>query len=98
MFFTLAPSPYKDAIKLALVQQVTILLMSAGVLDGGDMFAICLIAFVAFWAWALLVRHRRPQTPTKFDLLFVKWSYIPLCVATFFLVHWFWSLRGLRGF
>jgi len=49
MFFALASSPYKDAIKFALVQQITILILTAGVLDGGDMSAICLIPFLAFW-------------------------------------------------
>ena len=96
MLFSLATSPYKDSIKFALVQQITILLLSAGVLDGGDMFSICLIPFLAFWTCVFLIRLRRPETPSRFDLLFIKWSYIPLCVATFFLVHWFWRLRGFR--
>jgi len=97
MFFTLAPSPYKDGVKLALAQQITILILTAGVLDGGDLFSICLIPFLAFWACVFLIRQRRPDTPTKFDLFFIKWSYMPLCVAAFFLVHLFWRLRGLPG-
>jgi len=97
MFFTLARSPYKDAIKLALAQQITILILTVGVLDGGDLFSICLIPFIAFWAGVFLVRRHRPETPSKLDLIAIKWTYIPLCVATFYLVHWFWKLRGLRG-
>lgn len=97
MSFTLAPPLYKDAIKLALAQQIPILLLTAGILDGGDLFHICLIPSVAFWVCLLLARWRRPEAPTKLDVILIKWSYVPLCVATFFLVHWFWRLRGLPG-
>ena len=97
MLFTLAPSPYKDAIKLALAQQIPILILTAGILDGGDFFRICLIPFIAFWVCLFLVQRRRPGAPTKLDVILIKWSYIPLCFATFFLVQWFWKLRGLSG-
>jgi len=89
MFFTLAPSPYKAAIKLALAQQIPILVLGASILDGGDIFSICLKPVIAFWVAVWFIRHRRPQTPTKFDLFAIRWSYMPLCVMTFFLVHWF---------
>ena len=97
MFFTLAASPYKDAIKLALAQQIPILILSAGVLDGGDFFRICLIPFIAFWVGVFFIRRRRPETPTKLDIIIIQWSYMPLCVLTFFLVDVFWKLRGLPG-
>jgi hypothetical protein len=95
MFFTLALSPYKDALKLALAQQITILILSAGVLDSGDLFSICLIPFIAFWVGVSFIRRRRPEAPTKLDVIVIKWTYIPLCIVTFLLVNWFWKLRGL---
>ncbi len=95
MLFTLAPSPYKDALKLAFVEQIAILILSAGVLDGGDIFNICLIPLIAFWVGVFFIRRHRPEAPTKFDVFMIKWGYIPLCIVTFFLVHWFWRLRGL---
>jgi hypothetical protein len=97
MLFTLAPSPYKAAIKLAVAQQIPILVLSSCILDGGDIFSICLIPFIAFWVGVWLIRHRRPQTPTRIELFAIRWSYFPLCVMTFFLVDWFWKLRGLPG-
>lgn len=93
MFVPLARSPYKDPLKLALAQQITILILSAGVLDGGDLFRICLIPFLAFWVGVLFIRHHRPETPTKLDIIVITWSYTPLCILTLFLVHWFWKLR-----
>ena len=97
MFSTFAPAPYRDAIKLALAQQIPILVLTLGILDGGDIFRICLIAFIAFWTCLVLVQRRRPEAPTRLDLTLIKWSYMPLCVGTFFLVHLFWKLRGLPG-
>jgi hypothetical protein len=97
MFFILASSLHKPAIKSALLQQGVILVLAAGILDGGDIFSICLIALVAFWTGVFLIRRRRPQTPTRIDLFMIRGSYIPLCVIAFFLVHWFWRLRGLPG-
>jgi hypothetical protein len=98
MFFTLAHSPFKAAIKVALAQQIPILLLSSCILDGGDIFMICLIPFFAFWVGVCLIRSRRPLTPTKFDLFLIQWSYAPLCLISFWLVHWFWKVRGIRGF
>ena len=93
----LAPSPYKESLKAALIQQGIVMLLTAGILDGGDVFAIWLIAVLAFWVGVWLVRRNRPTAPSKVDLLFIHWSYLPLCVMTFFLVHCFWRLRGLPG-
>lgn len=97
MVTILAPSPYKESIKSALVQQGFVLVLAACIIDGGDIFKICFIAFIAFWVGVFLVRRRRPQTPTKLDLIFIRGSYLPLCAVTFFLVHFFWRLRGLPG-
>ena len=93
----LAPSPYKESLKAAIIQQGIVLLLAAGILDGGDVFAICLIAVVAFWVGVWLVRRHRPTAPSRLDLVFIHWGYMPLCVMTFFLVHCFWRLRGLPG-
>ena len=93
----LASSPYREALKSALVQQGIVLFIAAGILDGGDILATCLIAFIGFWVGFHLVRHHRPQTPTKLDLIIVHGSYIPLCILVLFLVHCFWLLRGLPG-
>lgn len=93
----LAPSPYREAVKSALVQQGIVLFIAAGFLDGGDIFDICLIAFVGFWVGVYLIRRHRPQTSTKLDLIIVQVSYIPLCILAIFLVDCFWRLRGLPG-
>jgi hypothetical protein len=91
------PSPYRGAIKLALAQQCTVLVLASMILDGGDIFNICLIAFIAFWAVVGFIRWRRPHAPTKLDLIFIQASYLLLCILTFFLVNFFWKGRGIPG-
>jgi hypothetical protein len=68
----LVPSPYTAALKSALIQQGIVLFIAASILDGGDIFAICVNAFIGFWVGVYLVRRRRPQTPTKLDLYYAK--------------------------
>ena len=89
------PSTFRATFKSALAQQGVVLVLAAANLDGGDLFAICMIAFVAFWVGVYLVRRHRPGTAAKLDLVLIQVSYVPLCVLTFFLVHGFWKLRGL---
>jgi hypothetical protein len=91
------PSPYREPTESAVVQQVIVLVLAAGILDGGDLFRICLIAAVAFWVGVVLIRRHRPQAPTKLDLMLIRGGYLVLCIMSFFLVQLFWKLRGLPG-
>jgi len=95
-FSTMATS-YADAAQSALAQQVIILFLAIGILDGGDILNICLIAFVAFWVGAGLIWRRRPKTPTKLDLMVIQAGYLPLCILSFLLVLWSWKLRGISA-
>ena len=61
----LAPSPYKESLKAAIIQQGIVLLLAAGILDGGDVFAICLMAVVAFWVGVWLVRPASSHRAVK---------------------------------
>jgi len=88
---------YANATKSALGQQAIILFLAIGILDGGDILNMCLIAFVAFWVGTGLIWRRRPQTPTKLDLMVIQAGYFPLCILSFLLVQWFWKLRGVSA-
>ena len=90
-------SPYRHATKSALVQQVLILILAGMILDGGDVFQICIAALLAFWGGVAVIRWRRPRTPTRLDLILIKSGYVVLCVVTFLAVHFAWYLRGYGG-
>jgi hypothetical protein len=72
-------SIYRTAIVSSIIWQVTILILSALVLDGGRVFHICVVASTAFWPMTALITFRRPTSPTTIDLLAIRWGY-PLMV------------------
>jgi hypothetical protein len=90
-------SPYRHATRSALVQQVLILVLAGMILDGGDILQICVAALLAFWCGVAVIRWRRPQAPTRLDLILIEGSYVVLCVVAFFAVHFAWHLRGYGG-
>ena len=65
--------------------------------DGGDMLNICPWALLAFWCCVAVIRWRRPQSPSKLDLVLIEGGYLALCVVAFLAVHLAWYLRGYRG-
>ena len=78
---TLPLSPaYRRPVWTAVLLQALTLLVSALLLDGGLMARICGCAMAAFWAGATSVTWRRPMHPTRLDLLYVRWGYLPLLV------------------
>lgn len=90
--FTTTPLP--EAIKFALIQQAIVILLSAGMLDGGELAQVCLYAFFGFWGGTGVLIAKRRGALTRVDILLIRWSYIPLCIVSFFLTHWIWSLSG----
>ncbi len=85
---------YEGAKTFALVQQSIVLLLSSLVLDGGDVFHACLVALLAFWVGAIIIGVRRPQTPTRCDLVVIRYGYIPLCILFYRSMQYIWRLKG----
>jgi hypothetical protein len=92
--YNFATTPLPESARFALIQQAIVLVLSAGMLDGGELAQICFYAFVAFWGGTGVLVARRGATITRADILLIRWSYIPLCIGSFFLTHWIWNLRG----
>jgi hypothetical protein len=67
--------------ELSLTIQAVLLFSASLVLDGGRLFRTSLIASAAQWACTLLVVLRRPQSPTKLDLLVVGFGVLALMAA-----------------
>lgn len=76
--------------------QLLIGILSLLILDGGTTARICGMALVAFWGGAGLMIWRRPQAPTRVDIAWIRFGYLPLVVAAFFLVHFIWIRRGVE--
>jgi hypothetical protein len=89
----LANTPVPNWAQFALLQQIIVMVLAGLMLDGGALAQICFYALVAYWGSAMTIVVRR-QAPTRIDVLWLKWSYIPLCCASFYLSQWIWRLRG----
>ena len=92
----LIPSPYRGAIRDAIYVQVPVIFLSGFSLDGGDLGAMCLIAALAYWCATVLLVVRRPDAPSRLDLAFVRFGYLPLAVATYHYTHYLWRVRGIE--
>jgi len=78
----------------ALVFQMPILVLSSMVLDGGGIAQVCFYAFVAFWCGVLVLRFHRRGALTRVDLFLIRYGYILVCVASFFITRLIWQWRG----
>ncbi len=52
------------------------------ILDTGLVFKRVAIASVAFWLLTLIIIVRRGRNIPDFDILLVKWGYLPLLLIT----------------
>ena len=86
----------RDSLKFSLLQQAVVLLFAAGIMDRGNILKISLGATLACWTVAGSVWIRRRDSPTRVDLVFIRWGFIPLCVLTNLIVHYVWSLKKLN--
>lgn len=85
---------YHDPIAFSLIQQIPIALLSLLILDDGTMARLCAVPMIGYWLAALWIWTRRPHSPTRSDLLFLKWSFFPLLTATGFFAMMWQSLRA----
>jgi hypothetical protein len=96
MRHSLAVAPqYWPAIKWAATQQAVTGVVSAMLLDGGVLFRVWCIAFLAFWAAVLLIVLRRPISPTRVDILLIKCGFIPMFIVAFCVSPGVWSYLGI---
>ena len=92
--FTVSPS-YRKAITVSLPQQVVAVLLSMMLLDGGQTAQVCGMAFLAFCIGIGLIMFRRSLSPSRADLLLIRFGFVPLFVAAFFISRFVWKIRGV---
>jgi hypothetical protein len=85
---------YRPALFRCLWLQVALFILTAMVLDMGRLNHLCRYAIVGQWVGIFIVMGRRPLTPTRGDLLFIRWGIVPLLFATPWLADWVWLLIG----
>jgi hypothetical protein len=80
---------YKDAARTALLIQVPLGIISVLMLDGGRTAKIFAITLGEYWLCAILFELCRPFSPTKLDLWFWRWGFIPCFVLADVVARYF---------
>jgi hypothetical protein len=75
-----AENEYWPAMRMALIWQGVLGVLSALLLDFGQTFRVFGVAFLCHWAIIWIVLFRRPLTPTRFDLWIVRYATLPLMI------------------
>lgn len=85
---------YRPAVKVALTLQVLTTLLLLAILDGGTLARAGGAAMVGFWVGAAVVMFRRPRTPSRLDLLYLRWGYLVMLAIAVALSPYMGVLRG----
>ena len=73
---------YRGPIHMAIAQQFGVAILCLLMLDGGQLARLCGIVILGFWSGVALMMIRRPQNPTPMDKEFIRFSFVPLFVAS----------------
>jgi hypothetical protein len=85
---------YWPALKFGILLQAIIGTLCALMLDMGETFDVFKVTFVAHWAGIFFIMGRRPLSPTRVDIAFIRWG-TPLCLAaTVWIRPLVWQMIG----
>jgi len=71
---------YVEQITAAVALQVAIYFLSALCMDCGYMKTTCSVATLGYWSGVALMIFRRPNAPTRGDLVMIRIGYLPAIV------------------
>ena len=87
---------YNAALKTAFFIQAILAVVTALLLDFGQMHRAFWVAFLCQWAMVWIILHRRAMHPTRFDLLLVRYGIVPLLFIVVGAGPWFLRLLGVQ--
>ncbi len=85
---------YWPAIRFGVCVQAILGILTALMLDMGQSFGVFKVAFLGHWFGILLILARRPESPTKTDIIFVRWGTPLLMMAIGFIAPQVWKMIG----
>jgi TatA/E family protein of Tat protein translocase len=91
--FNLSPL-YWPALRFGILVQVMLGVLTALMLDMGQSFAVFKVAFLGHWLGILLLFARRPISPTKTDIIFIRWGTPLLMMAIGLIAPLVWKSIG----
>jgi sec-independent protein translocase protein TatA len=78
--FKLSPL-YWTALRFGILVQAILGILTALMLDMGQSFSVFKIAFLCHWLGIFLLFARRPMSPTRTDIFFMRWGTPLLMIA-----------------
>ena len=72
--------PLMSALKSGVGLQAILFVLTVCMLDGGQLFKQFLVAMIGYWLGVAFIVVRRKMTPTKTDLLFIRYGSVVLLV------------------
>ena len=85
---------YGSALNQAIVLQIVFGVLTALMLDMGQSFGFFKVAFLGHWVGILLIIGRRPLSPTKVDIFFIRWGILLLLAITGGIAPLVWKIIG----
>jgi len=70
--------PFVRSVAVGVVSQLVLFLLTALMLDGGQLHRQCIVAMIGYWSVTAMLIVRRRKTPTNADLLFLRWGMLGL--------------------
>ena len=75
------PPEYRAAVNTPLVLTLVLSILMALILDGGRIALVGQATTIGFWSGAAIMIARRPTTPRRSDLIYLRWGYPALLIA-----------------
>jgi hypothetical protein len=91
---TISPR-YRGPILVGGCFQVALFFLGLLAMDRGQLLEWTAFAAFTYWLMALLIISRRPQMPTKWDLILLSSGFVLILPVTILLTSLIWSWRGL---
>ena len=89
---------YWPAIKFGVYVQAILGILSALVLDMGQTLSVFKVAFLCHWFGIFLLLARRPNSPTKADVVFIRWGTPLLMMAIGLIAPHVWKVVAKTEF
>lgn len=85
---------YKPALYKSVQLQALLFILTSLVLDRGQMRRYFIFAMCGQWAGTIIILFRRPTSPTKTDLSFIRYALLPLFLLVNLLIPVIWNWKG----
>jgi TatA/E family protein of Tat protein translocase len=91
--FKLSPL-FWPALRFGIIVQAILGVLTALMLDTGESFNVFKVAFLGHWLGIFLLFARRPLSPTKTDIVFIRWGTPLLMMAIALVAPFVWTIIG----